>query len=126
MTRDALCQTAVNRGLSRRAVSHGKMRGIQVANLFFGGKLSRFLCFDRPLSHIGSRATVAQAESFRMGPRLVSFGATFRMICDLGEDSLHVNISGGASDRRFSKYYASGSKAWEECEYEVMRADGCG
>jgi acyl-homoserine lactone acylase PvdQ len=37
------------------------------------------------------------------------------------DDELHINNAGGPSDRRFSKYYTMGLKAWMKGEYEVFK-----
>ena len=112
----ALYQTAIERGLREKAIPHGDTRKIYVEHLFFRGELPRFLGFDRVLSNIGSRSTVSQAGASNAG----ALAPTFRMICDFAEDVLHANVAGGASDRRFSKYYASGLAAWKRGEYEVL------
>lgn len=116
----ALYQTAIERGLRAKAIPHGEARKIRVEHLFFRGALPRFLGFDRALSNIGSRSTVSQAGASNAG----ALAPTFRMICDFENDVLHVNVAGGASDRRFSKYYASGLDAWERGEYEVLDPSG--
>lgn len=109
-------QTALERGLREKAIPHGDTRKIYVEHLFFRGKLPRFLGFDRALANIGSWSTVSQASVCNAG----ALAATFRMICDFAEDVLHTTVAGGASDRRFSKYYASGLEAWKRGEYEVL------
>lgn len=112
----ALYQTAIERGLREKAIPHGEACKIYVEHLFFRGELPRFLGFDHALSNIGSRSTVSQAGASNAG----ILAPTFRMICDFGEDVLHINVAGGASDRCFSKYYTSGLDAWERGEYEVL------
>ena len=120
-SRESIYKGAIERGLTEKVVPHGETRRMYAQHLFLGGKLPRFLGFDYPLEHIGSRSTVAQAQMFKTGTRAASFGATFRMICDFGDDTLHTNIAGGASDRRFSRYYTSGLGPWESGEYEVFK-----
>ena len=120
-SREALYGVAIERGLTGKAISHGNTSKLHVEHLFFGGKLPRFLRFDYPLEHIGSRSTIPQAQIFKTGNRSSSLAATLRMICDFADDTLHMNIAGGASDRRFSKYYTSGLRAWEKGEYEVFK-----
>lgn len=117
-TRESLYGLAIKRGLRDKPIPHGKMSKTYIENLFFNGKLPRFLKFDYPLKHIGSPSTIPQAQRVKTSTRSYSFGATFRMICDFADDTLHMNIAGGASDRRFSKYYTSGLRAWEQGEYE--------
>ena len=113
---EALYQMAIERGLREKAVPHGEVSKVYIEHIFFRGKLPRFLGFDYSLANIGSRSTVSQAGLFKGG----ALAPTFRMICDFGEDVLHANVAGGASDRRFSKFYTSGLDAWERGDYEVL------
>ena len=116
LSREELYAMAIERGLKENAIPHGEASKLYVEHLFFRGNLPRFLGFDYPLSHIGSRSTVAQAGVFKGG----SFAATLRMICDFSEDVVHAHVAGGASDRRFSKYYTSGLAEWERGDYSVL------
>jgi len=116
LSRETMYATAIERGLRDSAVTHGEASQLYVEHLFYRGKLPRFLGFDYRLSHIGSRSTVAQAGVFKG----VSFAASLRIICDFSEDVLHTQVAGGASDRRFSKYYMSGLDEWERGDYEVL------
>lgn len=119
--RETLYATAIERGLQGEALPHGEARTLYVEHLLFGGKLPRFLGFDYRLSHIGSRSTIPQAQVFKASSRQSSFAATFRMICDFADDTLHTNIAGGASDRRFSPYYTAGLPGWERGTYDILR-----
>jgi penicillin amidase len=119
-TRAELFQEAIRRGLEGQAVRHGVKRKIYINNLFFGGKLPRFLGFDHPLEHIGSRATIAQAQIYRSAGRDNSFAATYRMICDFAESKMYFNLAGGASGQRFSTYYKAGLREWEQGIYQVI------
>jgi penicillin amidase len=118
--REELFKEAIRRGLAGQAVRHGQRRRVYINNLFFGGKLPRFLGFDHPLEHIGSRATIPQAQIYRSAGRDNSFAATFRMICDFSSDEIHANLCGGASGQRFSPYYKAGLKEWEQGVYQVI------
>jgi penicillin G amidase len=118
--REELFKEAIRRGLAGQAVRHGAKRKIYINNLFFGGKLPRFLGFDHPLEHIGSRATIPHAQMYRSAGRDNSFAATFRMICDFSTYEVHANLSGGASGARFSPYYKAGLKEWEQGAYQVI------
>lgn len=119
-TREELFREAIRRGLSGQVARHGAMRKIYINNLFFGGKLPRFLGFDHPFEHIGSRATIPQAQLYRSAGRDNSFAATFRMICDFATCKMHANLSGGASGQRFSPYYKAGLREWEQGIYQVI------
>jgi penicillin amidase len=119
--RSELLKEALKRGLEKPAPRHGATRRIYINNLFFGGKLPRFLGFDYAFEHIGSRATIPQAQLYRSAGRDNSFAATFRMICDFTDTDVHTNMSGGASGSRFSPYYTSGTKDWLEGRYQVIK-----
>ena len=49
----------------------------------------------------------------------LTFAPSYRMITDLGENILYTNLAGGPSERRFSKYYASGLQEWINGRYHV-------
>jgi penicillin amidase len=119
-SRESLLRTAIERGLAAPAVAHGAARRIKIENLFFAGRLPGFLGFDYTLEHLGSAATVAQGQVFKAAGRTLTFAPTVRVICDLGDDALHANIAGGASDRRFSKYYTSGFEDWKNGRYATF------
>jgi penicillin amidase len=119
--REALLRQAVAKGLAEMAVPHAQTRRVTIHNLFFGGQLPQWLGYDYTFAHIGSRATIPQSQIFEAAGRPTSFAASLRLICDMAKDEIHLNLPGGASDRRFSKYYTSGIKNWENGVYEVWR-----
>ena len=119
--REELFRQAITLGLAAPAKPHRETRRTYINNLFFGGKFPRFLGFDYPLEHIGSRATIPQSQFFRSAGRDGSFAATFRMICDFSTDMLHINMSGGASGNRFSPYYTAGMEDWVNGVYKVIK-----
>jgi penicillin amidase len=83
-------------------------------NIFFQGKLPRFLGFDRgPIAVPGGRASVWQSQVFRSGGRHLAVSASYRFITDLAADAIHTNLCGGPSDRRFSRWYASDLANWQ-------------
>ena len=84
--RAELFKEAIRRGLEKPTSRHGATRRIFINNLFFGGKLPRFLGFDYEFEHIGSRATIPQSQLYRSAGRDNSFAATFRMVCDFRRD----------------------------------------
>ncbi len=120
-TREKLLRQAIAQGLAETAVPHAQTRRVTIHNFFFGGQLPGWLGFDYTFAHIGSRATVPQSQIFEAVGRPTSFAASLRLICDMATDEMHVNLPGGASDRRFSKHYASGLKDWETGVYEVWQ-----
>jgi penicillin G amidase len=121
-SREEIYRAAIDKALSVRPEPYGRTRKIYINNLFFGGKLPKFLGFDYgPYEHIGSRATIPQSQMFKAMGHPATFAATFRMITDMSTDEMHTNVAGGASDRRFSKYYTRGLREWAEGRYEVFR-----
>ncbi len=122
LSRDEIYRKAIGRGLSKPAVPYGQTRKIYIQNIFFGGKLPKIFGFDYgPYEHIGSRATIPQSQIFKLMGRPATFAASYRMIADLDQNELLNNLPGGASDRRFSKYYKTGLAAWMSAHYHVYR-----
>jgi acyl-homoserine lactone acylase PvdQ len=74
-----------------------------------------------PYEHIGSRATIPQSQIFKAMGRPSTFAATYRMITDMNNGELLWNLPGGASDRRFSKYYKMGMTEWISARYHVYK-----
>ena len=121
-SREEIYQRAIEKGLRRKAQPYGKTRSIYIPNIFFAGKLPKIFGFDYgPYEHVGSRATIAQAQVFKAMGYPSTFAATFRMITDFAKDELHTNLAGGPSDRRFSKYYTMGLQNWIEGGYDVFK-----
>lgn len=90
--------------------------------IFFGGKLPRFLGFDKgPYALRGGRATPHQGQIYRSGERLTSFAPSIRLMADMGKEGLHTALAGGPSDRRWSKWYASGIDGWLAGRYKHTR-----
>jgi penicillin amidase len=118
--REEWYKEAIERGLKGKALRHGTARKIYIENLFFGGKLPGCLGFDYPLEHIGSCSTIPQAQLFTLNGRPSTFAATLRLICDFADETLHANVAGGASDRRFSRYYKAGLREWENGDYDSL------
>ncbi|MGD8761985.1 MAG: penicillin acylase family protein [Desulfobacteraceae bacterium] len=121
-TREKIYQMAIEKSLRHKAQPYGKTRSIYIPNIFFAGKLPKIFGFDYgPYEHIGSRATIAQAQVFKSMGYPSTFAATFRMITDFAREELHTNLAGGPSDRRFSKYYTMGLQKWINGEYEIFK-----
>jgi penicillin amidase len=98
----------------------GARNRISLTNMFFGGKLPRFLGFDPgPIPIRGGRATPHQGQIYRAGGRLTSFTPSLRLVADMSAPTLHTAICGGPSDRRFSKWYKNGVRGWLAGELKV-------
>ncbi len=112
-TREDVWRAALGKIANRAPEPWGKRNQITLTNMFFGGKLPRFLGFDRgPISLRGGRATPHQGQIYRSGERLTSFAPSIRLVADMSETVLHSALCGGPSDRRTSKWYTSGVDGW--------------
>lgn len=122
-SREDLFRQALAQGLEAEAVPYGETRQVMLAHLLLGGKLPRFLGFDRgPVALPGCRATVVQGQVFK-NPHggVTTFSPSYRLIADLAGSSLLTNIAGGSSDRRFSRWYASELRRWISGSYKELR-----
>jgi penicillin amidase len=112
-TRDDVWSAALSRVADQVPEPWGKRNRITLTNIFFGGKLPRFLGFDRgPIPIRGGRATPHQGQIYRSSDRLTSFIPSLRLVADMSAAVLHSALCGGPSDRRTSKWYASGVEGW--------------
>ena len=119
--RKELLQQAVARGLSADVPEYGRTRTVRLSHLLFGGKLPRWLGFDRgPLQLPGGRATILQGQICRTMNRTTTFGPSYRMIVDLQTQALFSNMPGGVSDRRFSGLYCNNMENWLKGVYQEL------
>lgn len=119
--RDELIQKAVAEGLALPVRPYGTTRKLIYSHLLFGGKLPKFLGFDRgPISLPGGRATIPQGQIFTSGGRTTSFSPSYRFITDLAGKEYHCNGAGGISDRRFSKLYFNRNDDWLKGVYSIL------
>ncbi|HUT65408.1 MAG TPA: penicillin acylase family protein [Spirochaetota bacterium] len=121
MDRDEVLREAVGTGLNVKAKPYGRTRKMTFSHLIFGGKLPRFLGFDYgPVKLPGSRATISQGQILRSTGRTLVVAPSFRMIADMSNSDLHANLAGGASDRRFSRWYKSDIRHWIRGDYKTL------
>jgi penicillin amidase len=121
--RNQIFQNAARQALQIDPLPWGQVRQITLNHILFGGKLPGFLGFDKgPITMIGGRATPHQGQIYRSGGRTTTFCPSFRMVADLSEDTLHTNMAGGPSDRRFSKWYVSDMFNWINGKYKSISA----
>jgi penicillin G amidase len=119
--REAIWRKAAERALAASAEPWGTGRRVTMSHILFGGKMPRFLGFDRgPIVLPGGRATVRQGQVYRSAGRVTTFAPSWRMVTDLGTDEVHTALAGGASDRRFSRWYVSDLKRWLRGEYKRL------
>ena len=122
--REDLVKKAIRMGLAAPAARYGETRRFTVRNLFFDGRLPRFLGVDfGPIEHVGSRATIPQSQLFRFMGRPAAAAATLRLVTDFSEDAVYIQVAGGASDCRWSGHYVDGLKDWQTDRYYRFGAD---
>jgi penicillin amidase len=101
----------------------GSTRLVMLTDIFFGGKLPRWLGFDRgPIELAGNRATVVQGGIFTAHNRHTTFAPSWRMVTDLGRDETHTALAGGPTGSRFSRHRLSDLERWLTGEYKVLKA----
>lgn len=98
----------------------GKQQQFTLTNIYFDGKLPRWLGFDRgPYPLEGNRCTVSLGDIFYEGNRRLAGGSSYRFITEMSKDEVYSVLIGGASERRFSSHYISDLKRWLNHEYKI-------
>jgi penicillin G amidase len=122
-SRADIWRRATERALAAPAKPWGESRRMTMSHILFGGKMPRFLGFDRgPITLPGGRATISQGQIYRSAGRTTTFAPSLRMATDLGTAEVHTSLAGGPSDRRFSRWYVSDLKRWVAGAYKRLRA----
>jgi penicillin amidase len=122
--REDLYLEAARAAMKEPAKKWGETRKLTLSHILFGGKLPRFLGFDRgPITIAGSLATPHQGQIFESAGRKTSFAPSFRMVADMASDDIYTNMAGGPSDRRFSKWYCSDLERWQKGIYKKLGID---
>ena len=125
--RDDLYRRVAARAVTGPIRPWGETRQVTMSHILFGGTFPRFLGFDRgPIALPGGRATVNQGQIYRSAGRTTTFAPSLRFAVDMGSRTLHSNMAGGPSDRRFSRWYASDLPRWLENRYKTLSADADG
>ncbi len=120
-TREDLIRLACDRSLAAPAPAYGSWHKVLMKNIFFGGRLPRFLGFDHgPVELIGSRATIPQGQIFKSAGRVATYSPGWKFVADFAEEGIRSVLAGGPSDRRFSKWYKSGIKDWQAARYKRL------
>lgn len=97
-------------------------RAILMTNVFFAGRLPRWLGFDHgPVTLQGGRATIVQGGLFRMHGRTTTFAPSWRYIADLSRDEALTVLAGGPSESRFSPHYVTDVDDWLAGRYKRLR-----
>ena len=120
--RAAVWRRVAARALAVEPRPWGKAQELVLAHMLFGGKLPRFLGFDRgPIVLEGGRGTIRQGQIYRSGGRTTSFAPSIRIVTDMARAEVHTSLVGGPSDRRFSKWYISDLARYVRGELKVLR-----
>lgn len=111
--RDAALLRAAEHAFAAAPQTLAERQPLLLGHLLMSGTLPPWLGFDRrPGAMRGGRATIHQGQRLRMGGRDVTAGPSYRMVTDLAGSTLRTALPGGPSDRRFSRWYASGVADW--------------
>ncbi len=120
-TRETVYRQVLERTLTDAPSTWGDKRKFMMRHLLFGGKLPRFLGFDRgPITGIGNRATIHQGQIYQSAGRETTFFPGVRLISDLAESVCHTNLAGGPSEKRFSRWYVSDLDNWRQGRYKTI------
>jgi penicillin amidase len=119
--RDPLFRRVAASALDVEPRPWGESQEVVLSHVLLGGKLPRFLGFDRgPIALAGGRGTVCQGQVYRSGGRVTSFAPSYRFVTDLAADEVRTNLCGGPSDRRFSGRYVSDLEGWRAKRYKRL------
>jgi len=120
-SRDEIYKAAWDLVRGKTFLPWGRTNTFVLKHLLFGGKFPRFMGFDHgPISIRGGRATVHQGQIYRSAGRDTSFVPTFRFVTDFSTRTLHSNMLGGPSDRRFGKFYRNEVENWLNGKYKQL------
>ena len=121
-SRDAILQAAFADLDLERIERWGQTNRVTMENVFYGGKLPRFLGVDRgPVEMPGSSDTPRQGSVFRDAGRNTSYCPSNRFVTDLATTEAFTVIPGGPSEQRFSGRYTTDLEAWKTGEYKLLR-----
>ena len=94
-------------------------RKVLMKNIFFQGKLPKFLGFDYgPVELIGSRATIPQGQIFKSMGRVATYSPTWKMVADFAEERHSYGTGGRPFGPAFLEWYKSGIKDWLAASYK--------
>ena len=105
----------------------GRRQQIMMKNIFFEGRLPRWLGFDHgPVELRGNRATIVQGGVFTAHGRQTTFTPSWRFITDLGDDNALTALAGGPSGRRTSRWYKTDIHRWLNGDYKTLSGEAEG
>jgi penicillin amidase len=99
-------------------------RSMRMGHLLFAGMFPSFLGFDAgPAIVPGSRSTVSQAQFYTSEGRPASFCPSYRFFTDMGSNEAFSALPGGATDRRFSRFYKNELQRYLRGEYKTLKIE---
>jgi penicillin G amidase len=120
--REDIYKKSLEKILKMKPKKWGEVQKVIFKHILLGGKLPLFLRFDRgPVTIIGGRATIHQGQIYRSANRETTFAPSFRFVTDFGKEEVFSAMAGGPSERRFSKWYASGLNDWIKGKYKTLK-----
>lgn len=120
-TRDEVFRRVVTRVLAEPVKTWGEVRSVMMEHMVLGGKLPRWLGFDRgPLVIEGGRGSVRQGQVYRARGKWTTAVPTIRFATDFKEHAVFTALAGGVSDRRFSRWYVSDLLRWQKGELKRL------
>ncbi|UCB44616.1 MAG: penicillin acylase family protein [Spirochaetota bacterium] len=121
MTREDILKKSIEDGLKTGVKRYRKMRKIKFSHILFGDNLIGKLGYNYgPVRLGGSRATIPQGQILKNSGGVLVVAPSYRMVADLSTSKIHANVAGGASDRRFSRWYRSDVKNWLKGVYKTL------
>ena len=121
--RDAALLQAAEDAFAAPPQTLAQRQPLVLEHLLLAGRVPRWAGFDRPTRGLrGGRAAIHQGQKLRTGGRDVLVGPSYRMVTDLGRPALRTALPGGPSDRRFSRWYASGIEDWWRGRSKTLEA----
>lgn len=120
-SRNDLIKRVIDKVSNVKLKRWGEINQLVMTNLFFGGKLPKFLGYDKgPFALKGGRATVHQGQIYKSGGRMTSFTPSYRFVTDMSDHYIHSTLAGGTSDHRWSRYYANEIDNWLKGIYKKV------
>ena len=111
--RDGALLRAAEVAFAAKPTTLAERQPLVLRHVLLGGRLPAWAGFDRRTPGLrGGRATIHQGQLLRSGGRDVAIGPSYRMVTELAGTRLRTALPGGPSDRRTSRWYASGVDGW--------------
>ncbi len=111
--RAALLGEGVQRGLAAPAGPWGTQRPLTLRHVVLGGRFPAWLGIDRgPYPSPGNHATVCQGAAVDAGGRAIRIAAVYRLVTDMGGETVWSALPGGRAETPFFPGYATDLRRW--------------